>query len=518
MSLRGKQEQQRLLERGPDEGEELSPTDDGGGLELDFLSRDHDEQSPGQLPSPRWKQRRRRLWRLPHFHLPRYLQHFHGPRIPITVLAIIVLLILVCPVFFPSYSNPPHRYTALRARVQKAPRQAGRANVDNEKIFVAAALYDRRGKLLSGDWAASMLGLIHVLGPDNVYLSIYENDADEESKRALTNFEKQVTCQSTIIEEELDTSAIAHVLGAGGVERMKRMAFLAEVRNRALKPLQDPASPASHIRFDRLLYVNDVIFDPVDAANLLFSTRPDKTTGRPQYLAACATDFINPLKFYDTFATRDYEGYNMGVPFYPWFTGAGKGISRRDVLSQQDAVRVRSCWGGIVAFDARWFLSSNDNNDPLRFRAVNDTYWDASECCLINADLTELALKQGALNPGESGIFMNPYVRVAYSKPHLSWLALARRFERLYTPVHSVVNWIAGRPSFNPRRLELPGTEVTERVWTWDSPPNERHGSFQSVTRLSTAGSFCGQRGLWYIDEKPTGGKRGWAIEMPPDR
>lgn len=49
---------------------------------------------------------------------------------------------------------------------------------------------------------------------------------------------------------------------------MKPIAFLAEVRNRALRPLHlDPS-----LRYDKLLYINDVIFNQIDAANLLFST------------------------------------------------------------------------------------------------------------------------------------------------------------------------------------------------------------------------------------------------------
>lgn len=93
---------------------------------------------------------------------------------------------------------------------------------------------------------------------------------------------------------------------------MKRIAFLAEVRNRALRPLE--ADPL--MRFDKLLFINDVIFDPIDAVQLLFSTNID-ASGRAQYGAACAVDFINTFKFYDTFATRDFEGYAMGIPFFP---------------------------------------------------------------------------------------------------------------------------------------------------------------------------------------------------------
>ena len=512
-----KEEQQGLLGGRVGEGSHFA---DEEGLELG----DFEDSTPRNSVSLSPLQRRSHLSRaLRHLHLPRSCLHPHRrSRTLIIVFVTSICLLLACGLFFPSYSNPPPQYNALRKRVNRAPGEAGSANVNNEKIFIAAALYDREGKLVSGDWGRSVLGLIDVLGPENVHLSIYENDADEKSKAALDKFKPKVSCNSTIFVEDLDVSQIAHVSGVGGERKLKRIAFLAEVRNRALKPLEDAASPASQTRFDRLLYINDVVFDPVDAANLLFSTNVDAKTGRTQYRAACATDFINPVKFYDTFATRDLEGYDMGVIFYPWFTGAGEGLSRRDVLAQKDAVRVKSCWGGMVAFEARWFQSSLPTDDdqskekhpPLRFRAVNDTYWDASECCLVHADLTELASEE--LAEGETGIFLNPYVRVAYSKASLRWLSFSRRFEWLYSPVQSFINWIARRPSFNPRRLEQPDDEVVDRVWTWDPPPNEMQGSFQEVTRVAEPGSFCGQKGLWYMDEKPVNGKRKWGIELPP--
>jgi hypothetical protein len=150
--------------------------------------------------------------------------------------------------------------------------------------------------------------------------------------------------------EDLDLSTLPRVQLPNGDTRIKRIAFLAEVRNRALAPIDK-----SGIAYDRVLYINDVNFYAVEAAQLLLSTNRDDSTGRANYGAACAVDFINPFKFYDRFAARDMDGYHPGIPFYPWFTDAGTSTSRNDVLADSDAVRVRSCWGGMVAFEAKWF-------------------------------------------------------------------------------------------------------------------------------------------------------------------
>ena len=401
------------------------------------------------------------------------------------------------------------------------------ANVDNEQVFIAASLYDPGGKLVSGDWGDSVRDLIRILGPRNVHLSLYENDADNESNAALAKFQETLSCNNTILQEHLDLSTLPHVITPDGTKKLKRIRFLAEVRNRALRPLQDHPT-----KFDKLLYINDIVFDPIDAANLLFSTNAD-SDGKAHYRAACAVDFENPFKFYDTFATRDSQGYDMGVIFFPWFTGAGSATSRLGVLAQKDAVPVTSCWGGIVAFEAKWFQDSQVSGArdvdgiqlPLRFRAENDTYWDASECCLIHADLTAVSWTRA----NETGIFMNPYIRVAYSKAVLDWLWVTRRFERLYTPFQSLINWIAGRPSANPRRLQKPGDLVTDRVWVWsaetqtdieegttDNLLGGMQGNFEEVVRKALPGSFCGYRQLSYLlDHTGKDGKK-WSHEDVP--
>lgn len=241
----------------------------------------------------------------------------------------ICVLGFVCAFFFPSYARGPAHYAALRRRIHEHANQDGFANINNEQIFIASSLYDPGGELVSGAWARSVLDLISILGPANVHFSLYENDMDHQSKAALAAFKESLTCNKTIVEERLDTRGMPHVTTWDGQRRLKRVHLLAHSRNRALDPLYDLQT-----RFDRLLYINDVVFDPVDAANLLFKTNIDEQ-GSTQYLAACAVDFENPFKFYDTFATMDTEGYDMGVIFYLCLLeratpGAAERSSRRE--------------------------------------------------------------------------------------------------------------------------------------------------------------------------------------------
>jgi hypothetical protein len=428
---------------------------------------------------------------------------------------------------------------------------SGRGNVHNEKIFIAASLYDPTGELARGHWSSSVLELITLLGEENVFLSIYENDSGEEGEASLADLDARIPCNKSIVYEHLDLDSLPTVTTPDGAERVKRITYLAETRNRALEPLDDPEI-MSGTRFDKLLYLNDIAFDPLDALQLLFSTNVN-AKGKAQYRAACAVDFINPFKFYDTYATRDLEGYSMGVPFFPWFSDSGDARSREDVLAGKDAVPVKSCWGGMVAFDAKFFQHQGNTTDietsevrgkgmdtagqssPARFRALNDTdlFWDASECCLIHADIQpppthpETSSPSSSSSPEtkstpapipETGIYMNPFVRVAYDPYTLSWLATTRRFEKLYSLIHNIVNHLVGMPWFNARREELPGETYYDTVFV---PAKEEGGvgSFESRERVGRHDGFCGRSGLQVVvpreGEEGEGGKGWWTVPRP---
>lgn len=129
-------------------------------------------------------------------------------------------------------------------------------------------------------------------------------------------------------------------------------------------------------------------------------------TRQGDYAATCSMDFLDPPKrqiFYDTFAVRDINGEAAVSQHWPWFSASK---SRSAVLSYHP-VPVRSCWNGMVVFDAAPFY----HDPPLQFRSIPDTlvekHLEGSECCLIHAE-----------NPlvEDKGVWLNPLVRVAYNK------------------------------------------------------------------------------------------------------
>ncbi|EEP78497.1 predicted protein [Uncinocarpus reesii 1704] len=430
------------------------------------------------------------------------------------LLTVIFILVSISEaILYPSYQNPPKHYEKLRRRILNT-YHSGRGNVNNEKVFIAANIINE--ELIRGPWGAALVELIEVLGEENVFVSIYENDGGNGTSAALQELRQRLPCNSSIAAgAHLPLSQPPTVILPNGERRIKRIAYLAEVRNRVLRPL-DPfynlegntdGFRRALIRFDKILFLNDVYFSPIDTAQLLFSTNVN-AEGRANYRAACAIDFISAIKFYDTFVVRDAEGYEIGTPLFPWFSTAGTAKSRRDVLAEKDAVRVRSCWGGMVAFDAqstfqRPLMTTTTSrglaHQPLSllFRHEPELFWEAAECCLIFADLERRLGKPDADTGSE--VFVNPYVRVAYSRIIWEWMRFVQRYERGLVNFQRIGSAI-GYPRYNPRRLHDPGQLVREKVWVADGSKPE-NGSYQLIERSASPGGFCGERRMFVMQK-----------------
>jgi len=107
-----------------------------------------------------------------------------------------VIVILMTGIFLPSYTHEPTHYQELRRRTLQDD-LSGRANIYNEKVFIATSLYDHNGGLVAGAWGRAVLKLVQILGPENVFVSIYENDPDEIAKAGLDSFAKLLTCEGS---------------------------------------------------------------------------------------------------------------------------------------------------------------------------------------------------------------------------------------------------------------------------------------------------------------------------------
>ncbi|KAI1615781.1 cryptococcal mannosyltransferase 1-domain-containing protein [Exophiala viscosa] len=283
--------------------------------------------------------------------------------------------------------------------------------IQNQKIFICAQFWTS-AQVIQDRWGQALLDLIGVLGKQNVYVSIYESGSLDNTKDILRELEKvlvenniprSVILDPTTHEDEVNAGPLDEqgtprsgwiqttTVGVG--KEMRRIPYLARLRNKSLKPLFDMHSQGQD--YDKILFLNDVVFRPSDVLSLL-------ATNQGSFSAACAMDFHYPPAYYDTFALRDSEGYGSIMTSFPYF----RSPDSREAMLQGRATKVQSCWNGMIAMDTGSFY------EGLRFRALPDSlaskHLEASECCLIHTDMT-------AMNLAGNGIYMNPSVRVGYT-------------------------------------------------------------------------------------------------------
>jgi len=436
-------------------------------------------------------------------------------------------LVAIVAIFVPSYSSPPSHYQLLERRCKTSSFALGCANPHNEKVFISAILYDKGGHLSGGFWGKRIIELINLLGPDNVFLSIYESGSGPAGRAALQDFSARVPCRKAIVSEDVASlEGLPNVTMPDGTTRTKRIAFLAELRNRALRPLDMVVGTEDVLKYDKVMFLNDVYFRSIDAAHLILNTNAGES-GRSRYLVACALDFANPFAVYDNYALRDAEGYAQYVNIFPFFSNKGQGKSRADIFAQTDAVRVKSCWGGMMVVQAKYVQNFNSAlpspdfqalktqlvepdyprvvESPIRFRYEPEPYYDASESCLFPADVATVAMRKGA---EETGVYVNPYIRTAYHEIALDILPTIRRIERLLTPLFAVFTWFMPSDE-QPYRQVREGDTFAEEMWDGEG--------WKLKERRGRSGMFCGVREMQTLRRSQRQhGRNWWDTKMPP--
>jgi hypothetical protein len=276
--------------------------------------------------------------------------------------------------------------------------------IGQQKIFIASTHWNNEA-ILRSHWNSAIVALTKRFGTDNFYVSVYESGSWDDSKAALheldQHLEKLGVNRTIVLDTTTHQDEISQPPGSFGwidtpqhTRELRRIPYLSRLRNLSLSPLQTMAK--SGVVFDKILFLNDVIFTADDVATLL-------NTNRGIYAAAFALDFAKPPRYYDTFALRDSEGHETVMQTWPYF----RSWISRSAVKRNEPVPVTSCWNGMVFMDAQPFY-----DHALQFRGIADSlaqhHLEASECCLIHQD-----------NPlsASSGVWLNPNVRVGYNHP-----------------------------------------------------------------------------------------------------
>ncbi|KAJ5919741.1 hypothetical protein N7454_009576 [Penicillium verhagenii] len=221
-----------------------------------------------------------------------------------------------------------------------------------ERIYIAGVNWNNE-PILRSHWNQALLNLAWKLGPDNIYVSIYESGSYDNTKGALMELDLELerlqVPRTIILSPVTHEDEMAATPGEGWVQtpkgdmELRRIPYLSRTRNMSLKPLEELAKQG--VTFDKILFLNDVVFTPNDVFELL-------DTNDGSYAAACSMDFAKPPSYYDTFALRDASGHEAMMTTWPFFRDA----TSRKAVKDLSPVPVQSCWN--VAMPAAPFTAS----------------------------------------------------------------------------------------------------------------------------------------------------------------
>ena len=149
------------------------------------------------------------------------------------------------------------------------------SNVHKERIFIASMHWNNEA-IIRSHWSPAVLDLVQHFGVSNVYVSIVESGSWDDTKGALRELDKELgklgakrsidlheSTHKDEIERVPSTQESGWILTSRGKKELRRIPYLADIRNRVmykLKELEQQPEQGGGGRFDKILWLNDVIF------------------------------------------------------------------------------------------------------------------------------------------------------------------------------------------------------------------------------------------------------------------
>ncbi|KAK5989616.1 hypothetical protein PT974_07870 [Cladobotryum mycophilum] len=280
----------------------------------------------------------------------------------------------------------------------------------NASYFIAASFWNNEEILDS--WTSQTLRLIDSLGHSNVYVSLTENDSEDNTASKLLHFGRELTKRNVTHSVNITSDLRGYPPENPWRSVRHRMGYMANLRNGALKPLG-----SLNRRFENVIILNDVVYHHTDVLKLIaaiggddiydhttLSRSPIGKSGKKRM--ACSVD-MDGATLYDAWVLRDRCGRPVSG-FWPFFT------SEEDKRSVREGrvLNVGTCWNGIVVLDGDMLLEpplrredADWGADPLRFQQPPECI--ISECALLPLTIMNTT--------GGAPVVLDPTVVVGYS-------------------------------------------------------------------------------------------------------
>lgn len=172
-----------------------------------------------------------------------------------------------------------------------------------ERVFIASMHWNNE-RIIRSHWSSAVLDLVKHFGAENVYISVAESGSWDNTKGALRDLdgelgklgvERNIELKDITHKDEIERTPAPNEAGwiqtSRGKKELRRIPYLAEIRNNVMAKLQDLAEGKDGREprvFDKVIWLNDVVFTVFPPtpqyfdANLYEMLRPG--TNRPKTL------------------------------------------------------------------------------------------------------------------------------------------------------------------------------------------------------------------------------------------
>ncbi|OMJ27412.1 Alpha-1,3-mannosyltransferase CMT1 [Smittium culicis] len=212
--------------------------------------------------------------------------------------------------------------------------------------------------------------LFKFLGPENIFLSVYENSSTDNTKKLLYLF-----------SSVLDDYGLKHRIIIDPAKRPNdydSIRYLSNIRNKALEPLKSEEELGNV--YDKIVFMDSVLFCHYDILELLYQSdyQGSDLTGPYDYLM---TKDPKKIEFRGGWIARDLDGHNF-TQIEKGYVNHGPSVIR---FEEWVPTQVQCTWSGVSVVNAKPFYGKT----PIRFRVPDIENGDCpdSERNLLCSDL-----------------------------------------------------------------------------------------------------------------------------------